>query len=158
MDLKSSNPHVEIGLVSYLASFVPGRDLARGVLAIKNIAKACVDLSTNTEHVHNQMFASASSHHRMYYRFNVERGMESIGLQDWKASVRIGELTKSYLEENEMRMKKDKCVEDLLNPTMPEGIYTLQYILMQIPNLRNWSPISMSPMTRTNCSLAGMTS
>ena len=32
-----------------------------------------------------------------YYRFNVEQGMECMGLEEWKAKIRMGELAAQYM-------------------------------------------------------------
>jgi hypothetical protein len=47
-----------------------------------------------------------------YHRFNVERGMNSIGLQEWKTIVRMGELTTRYLAEEEGKPKRNACLQE----------------------------------------------
>ena len=57
------------------------------------ISKAYVDMSTCSEPVHETMFLTANSTDSdlqfPYHRFNVEKGMECIGLGKWKAKVRM---------------------------------------------------------------------
>ena len=55
-----------------------------------------------------------------YYRFNVERCMDSVGLEEWKAIVRIEELTARYMSEGDTERKKKACAEILLKPSQVE--------------------------------------
>ena len=95
-----------------------------GVKELKKIAKACVDMSTNSEPVHQTIFRLANSPDPdlkfPYHRFNVEKGMESIGLEEWKAKVRIGELTTQYMRSGEGEMKRNTCVQGLWKPAPVE--------------------------------------
>jgi hypothetical protein len=64
------------------------RSVVRGGIALKHVAEVCVQLCTSSEEVHETMLREANSPNLdkrfTYYRFNVERGMEAIGLQEWK--------------------------------------------------------------------------
>ena len=112
-------------------SRIPGANVMRtlkktpgGLMELKKIGKACVDMSTSSEPVHQAIFRLANSRdpdlHFPYYRFNVERGMESIGLEEWKAKVRMGELTTQYMREGEAEMKRNTCVQNLWKPVALE--------------------------------------
>jgi patatin-like phospholipase/acyl hydrolase len=94
----------KVSVLSPLTGF-PGAKILRkflntptGFKELQKIAQACVEMSTSSEPVHQAIFRQANSRYRdlrfPYYRFNVEKGMDSIGLQEWKARVRIGELTR----------------------------------------------------------------
>jgi hypothetical protein len=89
-----------------------------------HIGKACVELSTSSEPTHQAMLTLATSndpHHRFpYYRFNVENGMDSIGLEECKANVRIGEITEQYMRKRESKMDKVACAGILINPAPVE--------------------------------------
>jgi Patatin-like phospholipase len=95
-----------------------------GLMELNKIGKACVDMSTSSESAHEALFKLANSRDPdlrfPYYRFNVERGMESIGLQEWKAKVRIGELTTLYMGGGESQRKRDVCAQDLWKPAAIE--------------------------------------
>ena len=112
-------------------SQIPGANVIRmvkntpaGLMELKKIGKACVDMSSSSEPVHQAIFRLANSHDPdlwfPYYRFNVEKGMESIGLEEWKAKVRMGELTTQYMREGEGEMKRNTCVQDLWKPAAIE--------------------------------------
>lgn len=110
---------------------IPGAKLLRtvkntpsGLMELKKIGKACVDMSTSSEPVHEAVFRIANSRDPdqqfPYYRFNVENGMESVGLEEWKAKVRMGELTAQYMRTGEGEMKRNTCVQDLWKPAAVE--------------------------------------
>jgi Patatin-like phospholipase len=134
----SDSPAGKIGGISKrslsgMLSKIPGaqkvkkvKNAPAGLAELKKIAIACVEMSTISEPVHDKMVGIANSRDPdirdglRYHRFNVERGMESIGLQEWKTTVRMGELTARYLAEEEGRLKRNACVQDLLNPSVVE--------------------------------------
>jgi len=91
----------------------------RGLIHLKGIAKACVDLCTDSEKIHRRVFARATSptsNLRSYHRFNVERGLDTIGLEEWRLASRLGQFTSGYLAEGEGQAKRDACVKSLLYP------------------------------------------
>jgi hypothetical protein len=95
-----------------------------GLMKLKKIGEACVHLSTNSEYVHQRVFKSATSLDPdvrfPYHRFNVERGLDSIGLQEWKKVVTMAQRTNNYMAQGEGQMKRDSCVKDLLEPSALE--------------------------------------
>jgi hypothetical protein len=131
IDIKDSDaPKPEQKKASFL-SRVPGASILRkakntpaGLIELKKIGKACVEMSTSSEPIHQFIFGQANSRDSdvrfPYYRFNVERGMDSIDLEEWKARVRIGELTAQYMREGEGELKTNACVHDLSKPAQVE--------------------------------------
>jgi predicted acylesterase/phospholipase RssA len=95
-----------------------------GLGEVIKIGKACVAMSTSSDPVDDSVFKIANSrdpgHRFPYYRFNVEKGMESIGLAEWKAKVRMGELTAQYMRTGQGQLKRNTCVQDLWNPEAVE--------------------------------------
>jgi predicted acylesterase/phospholipase RssA len=123
-----------LSYISAVLLYIPGAQTVMKIMAtpaglteLKKIAAASVEMSTSSEPVHDKMVQIANSrdpdirHGIRYHRFNVERGMDSIGLQEWKTAVRLGELTARYLAEEEGRLKRNACVQDLLKPSVIEG-------------------------------------
>ena len=57
-----------------------------GLIELKKIYEACVDISTSSEPIHQDIFRLANSRDTdlrfPYHRFNVEKGIESIGLEE----------------------------------------------------------------------------
>ena len=95
-----------------------------GLRALKEIGEACVRLSTNSEFVHQRVLKSATSVDPdvrfPYHRFNIERGLDSIGLQEWKMVVTMAQRTNNYMAQGEGQSKRDSCVKDLLEPSAVE--------------------------------------
>jgi predicted acylesterase/phospholipase RssA len=139
MNIKESDPPAgKIGTtskcsISGLLSKILGtqkvkkvKNAPAGLTELKKIAAACVEMSISSEPIHNRMVGIANSrdpdtrHTLRYHRFNVERGMDSIGPQEWNTKVRVGELTTLYLAEEEGRLKRNACVQDLLKPSVVE--------------------------------------
>jgi hypothetical protein len=108
-------------------SRIPGVKLLQGVkrvpsgaVELAKIGRACVEMSTSSEPVHQRLLKLANSddpHLRFpYHCFNVDRGTESIGLEEWRAKVRMAGFTTRYMTEGEGEMKRNACVQDLLRP------------------------------------------
>ena len=91
-----------------------------GLTALKKIAEACVELTTNSERVHQRLLKHALSTDPEkkfpYHRFNVERDMQDIGLQEWYKIEEMAVHTTAYMEEGEGELKRNKCVQDLMSP------------------------------------------
>jgi hypothetical protein len=139
MNIKDSDsPAGKIGStskrsISGILSKIPGaqkvqkiKNAPASLTELKKIATACVEMSISSEPIHDRMVGIANSrdpdtrHSLRYHRFNVERGMDSIGPQEWKTMVRMGELTTRYLAEEEGKLKRNTCAQDLLKPSMVE--------------------------------------
>jgi Patatin-like phospholipase len=125
--------YIVLTYISAALSYMPGAqtfikimNAPAGLTDLKKIAAACVEMSTSSEPIHDRMVVMANSRDPdiqgvlCYHRFNVERGMDNIGLQEWKTIVRMGELTAQYLAEEEGRLKRDACVLNLLKPSVVE--------------------------------------
>src|SRR5213078_1466366 len=55
----------------------------------------------------------------VYFRFNVERDVGDIGLEDWKMAEEIAAHTMAYLAEQEADEKKTTCVKCLVGSKQP---------------------------------------
>jgi len=126
MDIKDSQapePSTPKGRLQTLLRRVPGiktasmvKNAPNGFMELKKIAELVVQLST----IHHGLSDDSNSRdvgkRFPYYRFNVERGMECIGLEEWKAMVRIEELTARYMSEGPTERRKKECAEVLQKP------------------------------------------
>ena len=109
-------------IASRIWGALPGSETASrapaGITALMKIGQACVQLATSLENVHQRVFKRAisgdPSRQFPYHRFNVERDMDDIGLEEWERMDEMGEHTARYMEEGEGEWKRDKCVEDLM--------------------------------------------
>lgn len=110
------------GMMSDISAWIPGVGTASqvlaGVKALTKIMNACVDLAANSESCHQRIFRSAISNHIdknfPYYRFNVERDMEGVGFEEWRKRIEMNEYTARYMEEGEGQMRRDRCVQTLM--------------------------------------------
>lgn len=139
MDIKYSQAPGPSKPKSRLSTFldrIPGKktgsmikNVPKGMMELKKIAEHVVELSTSSEPIHQRLSDESNSrdHARQfpYYRFNVERGMDSIGLEEWKAMVRIEELTARYMDEGDTERKKKMCAEILWKPCEVERMLTI---------------------------------
>jgi hypothetical protein len=89
-----------------------------GLATAARFAKQLVKLSTESEKTHRTVNAEAHSKDTSaqfrYYRFNVQRGMDEIGLEEWDNWDLIVTLTRNYLEE--LADVLAECAKDLLHP------------------------------------------
>ena len=113
------------GILSLLWGAIPGATTVSrsvsGLATLKKIGEACVALTTNSEMVHQRVFRRSASENFPYYRFNVERGMDDIGLQEWEKTVEMGDHTSRYMAEGEGELKRDNCVQDLMAASALDG-------------------------------------
>ena len=127
VDIKDSDAPRDNESKRSILSRIPGATLLLGVIRVPsgamelaNIGRACVEMSTSSEPVHQNLFRLANSHDSNlrfpYHRFNVDRGMETIGLEEWRTKVRMAGFTTRYMTEGEGEMKRNACVHDLLKP------------------------------------------
>jgi patatin-like phospholipase/acyl hydrolase len=91
-----------------------------GLSALIKIGEICVQLATNSEFAHQRLLRHSQSDDPdkqfPYHRFNVERDMHEIELQEWDQMEAIGSHATAYMDECEGESKRDKCVQDLMNP------------------------------------------
>jgi hypothetical protein len=107
---------------SRFGGWIPGMktvgNLSAGAKAVKAMAEACVRLTTNSEPAHQRLFKQSfsldSSKRFPYHRFNVERDMQDIGLEEWEKWEEMAAHSAAYMEAGEGIQKRDRCVEDLL--------------------------------------------
>ena len=90
------------------------RILPTGLIQVfKNIAQDCEKTAEEAA----REFGAESD---FYFRLNVERGMDSISLEEWEKSSEVVTHTKQYLRKHEVSKKVDKLV-DVLHPPTSSG-------------------------------------
>jgi hypothetical protein len=112
--VESSGPK---GMLSTALGFIPGGKTAAGMAMLKRIAETCVALTTSSEQVHQRVLRRCrdEGERAKYFRFQVERGMDDIGLEEWEKMDEMGDHVSRYLHEGEGETKRDDCAENLIN-------------------------------------------
>jgi predicted acylesterase/phospholipase RssA len=87
-----------------------------------------VKLSTESERTHGTTYAEAHSRDLSgqfrYHRFNVQNGMDDIGLEEWQNWDLMVSLTRNYLDSVDVPARLTECARDLLHPPGFESIQT----------------------------------
>src|SRR5579864_2407633 len=92
------------------------KNIPPGILALLKMAGALTSIVTNSEAVHEAL--QRESHQQFpYFRFNVERNVGDIGLEDWKKLEVMATHTKAYMETFELEKRKILCAKCLIDPT-----------------------------------------
>ena len=99
-----------------------GKNIIKGSMALREITRHIVDMSTNSERVHQDLLRLSADPAQQfpYFRFNVQRGMDDIHLEEWKSMQRIEELTSRYMAEEDTEREKKKCAAILCTPPKVE--------------------------------------
>jgi hypothetical protein len=70
----------------------------------KSILKALKSMATTSRKVDSRLVEQYGDE-GVYYRFNVDRGLDDVTLSDWEKSSKISAHTRNYLEENKRAIK-----------------------------------------------------
>jgi predicted acylesterase/phospholipase RssA len=107
--------------LSTAASTLPYWDTARnipaGALALLKMANALTTIATDTETVHDALQREAEQT-LAYFRFNADRDVGNIGLEEWKKEHALATNTLAYLRTHDMSRKKSECSNCLIDPTV----------------------------------------
>lgn len=74
-----------------------------------------IALATETENIEQifiERWARQFSKDR-YFRFNVQQGLQNVGLEEYKQQDLIESATEEYIEHMDCKVRKRKCVENL---------------------------------------------
>lgn len=91
-----------------------------------DLIKALIKMATDSESTAEQMAADYKHFERLYYRLNVERGLENIKLEEWETLGEVKTHTKAYLNQPDVSQNIDEIVSALV------GTYSPKYMLRQL--------------------------
>ena len=122
------------GALQYIQNFVPGlssmidvwrkvNNVPTGGVALVKMAGVLSKLATDSEKAHQKLLGAAETTPFSYYRFNVERDVGDIGLEDHTKSEDIHALTAEYLADGDVHKKEMECVRKLL----PDRTFSREY-------------------------------
>jgi predicted acylesterase/phospholipase RssA len=82
----------------------------------KGIIKTLADIATETEEtagqIKDELEQQGLAH--TYFRFNVDRGLESVGLDEWNQNSRVMTVTAKYVQSHKEDFKR--CVKQIHDP------------------------------------------
>lgn len=89
---------------------------------LKFLSRTLVDLATDTENTERKFIAKWRQHYdeKRYFRFNVEQGLQGLGLAEYKEQGTIESATDSYLSHQAQRFRVRDCV---LNLRQKQSVY-----------------------------------
>lgn len=86
--------------------------------SIKGIFESLINMVTDTEIVAREFEREIKDRfghdQQIYYRFNVQYGLEDVGLEEWDESDRTQVATRGYLRTQSDQI--DRCVSQLWQP------------------------------------------
>ncbi|KAJ7157813.1 hypothetical protein C8R46DRAFT_1040077 [Mycena filopes] len=80
------------------------------------VIKVLKALATESEQTAEEMQLKFAKQPKVYFRFNVDHGLEAVRLDDWQQMSKIASLTRSYADKHETRALLDDAVTVVLNP------------------------------------------
>ena len=91
------------------------KNIPPGILALLKMAGGLTSIVTNTEAVHDGLQREAEQQFP-YFRFNVERNVGDVGLEDWKKLGALTTNTGAYMRTYDLEKKKIMCAKCLIDP------------------------------------------
>ncbi|TVY90325.1 Kinesin light chain, partial [Lachnellula willkommii] len=121
------------------SGFKKANGIQRFLPAGIDLIEALVKLATSAEGDASKMDVRYHNYPGVYYRLNVDRGLDTVSLEEWEKLHEVKTHTMSYLEDRDISQRIDDIVDSLLgNPaqTIPLGQLggTVQ-LLAQAPGL-----------------------
>lgn len=86
--------------------------------SIKPLFKTLREMSTDTEKVALEVkeeMEHQSPDQDIYFRFNVQHGLQTVGLEEWKDMGRVKTVTENYLKADWKQVTA--CASQILSPT-----------------------------------------
>ena len=109
-------PDTKIGcIVSIGTGVLISRDVGRG---IKALFDKLTEMATDTEKIasdfEEEMKSRYGTEQKVYFRFNVQHGLEQVGLEEWSEMDRTKVATHDYLNKDWSRV--EACSSQILDP------------------------------------------
>lgn len=82
---------------------------------VKFLSKSLVGIATETEETERKFIARWAKHYdeKRYSRFNVDQGLQEVGLAEYKEQGRIEAATDEYLRHQAQKFRVRDCMENL---------------------------------------------
>jgi predicted acylesterase/phospholipase RssA len=82
---------------------------------VKFLSKTLVGIATETEETERKFIARWAGHYdeKRYFRFNVDQGLQDVGLAEYKEQGRMAAATDEYLKHQAQKFRVRDCVQNL---------------------------------------------
>ena len=92
----------------------PGKKAMEGNL-LKFLSKTLPELTTETEQTEKKSIAKWRQHYdsKQYFRFNVDQGLQDVGLAEYQEQGLIEAATEGYLDHQAVRFQVRDCIQNL---------------------------------------------
>lgn len=92
----------------------PGKKAMEGKL-LNFLSKALPELTTQTEQTEKKFIAKWRQHYdsKRYYRFNVDQGLQDVGLAEYQEQGRIEAATTEYITHQKVTFQVRDCIQNL---------------------------------------------
>ncbi|CUA75834.1 Phospholipase A I [Rhizoctonia solani] len=90
------------------AGFIPKLQLFK-------VVKLLQDIATDCEQTHQDIERNFTTHQNIYFRFNVDQGMQGLGLEEWQRQGEIGAHTRTYTGRAETTKRLNEAVTAFIN-------------------------------------------
>ncbi|OJJ80607.1 uncharacterized protein ASPGLDRAFT_134498, partial [Aspergillus glaucus CBS 516.65] len=104
-------------LVKYFISIETGSPGEKAIEdnMLKFLSKTMVDLTTQTEQTEKRFIAKWRQHDdkKRYFRFNVDRGLQDVGLSEYQEQGLIEAATEGYLSHQAFKFQVRDCIHNL---------------------------------------------
>jgi hypothetical protein len=99
----------------------PGKEAIEDNM-LKFLSGTLVRIATETENAERKFVARWAKHYdkNRYFRFNVDQGLQQVGLAEYKEQGRIEAVTDEYLRHQAQKFRVRDCVQNL---RQKQGVY-----------------------------------
>jgi hypothetical protein len=82
---------------------------------LKFLSGTLVDIATQTENTERRFIAKSRQHfdEKRYFRFNVDQGLQNIGLAEYQEQGAIEAATDGYLDHQAQKFRVRDCIQNL---------------------------------------------
>jgi hypothetical protein len=82
---------------------------------VKFLSKSLVGIATETEETERKFIARWAKHYdeKRFFRFNVDQGLQDVGLAEYKEQGKMEAVTDEYLRHQAQKFRVRDCVENL---------------------------------------------
>ena len=82
---------------------------------IKFLSQTVVQIATETENTEKRFIARWAKHfdEKRYFRFNVDQGLQNIGLDEYKKKGAVEAATEGYISHQAQKFRVRDCIQNL---------------------------------------------